>query len=60
MRDTLESETKEIVFKGKEALVGQETERLLVKGFESLWRDNEVSNTLLQRQLDERTKYFES
>ena len=40
-------------------MVYQECERLLVKGFEAMWRGSANQTTLLQRQLDERTNYLE-
>lgn len=60
LKASLIEQTEQITFKGKEGLIYQETERLLVKGFETLWRSTGALSTLLQRQLDERTKYFEN
>lgn len=43
-----------------DALVYQESERLLIKGFEVLERSNGASSKLQQRQLEERANYLQS
>ena len=41
-------------------MVYEECDRLLIKGFETLWRQTGANSTLLNRQLEERTKFFEN
>ena len=48
-RTTCAKETESMTFKGKEELIYQETERLLIKGFETLSRSTGAASTLLQR-----------
>jgi len=38
MKDDLFKETAQLNFKGKDSLIYEESERLLIKGVETLWR----------------------
>ena len=60
MKKDFMEETASMALKEKDLILSEEVERLLIKGFESLWRTNGAQTRLFEKQLEERTRYFES
>lgn len=47
LKEKLIKQTESIDFRKKDVMIFQEMERLLIKGFESIWRGNGAQSTLL-------------
>ena len=49
-----------MIFKDKDIVLANESERLLIKGFEQIWMSVRDTSTLKCRQLEESIKYLEA
>jgi len=59
LKKEFNDQTKENTFKGKDNILCNEVERLIVKGLESIWHNSQNNSVLEKRKLDERVKYLE-
>ena len=59
MKDLYLSETKEMEYNRKELILQHESERLITKGFENMWRKIRDESAFSKREVQERTNYLE-
>jgi hypothetical protein len=60
LKDSYNEQTKEMKFKDKEVVLQREVERLIIKGFEHLWRNMRDQSTFKHKQSEESVKYLEN
>ena len=59
MKEFYLAETKEMEYNRKELLLSHESERLITKGFENMWRKLRDESNFSKREVEERTNYLE-